>query len=261
MAYGGERLLVGGDPVEADGRQPAAAAARATAPTTLGLPPSSRSGRSAHSHVVDGDRPHRAAARLVRAGAEPVAPADQRTGAERRVHLVAGEGDEVEVPGVVVGTHVDGPVGGELGGVDQDPPADGVHPLGQVVHRRDHAGHVRRAGDGQQSDPPGVEGEQPVEVVEVERPVGQGPHVHHPGPGPPRQVVRVVLEHRRQHDVVGPRSSDRASRLMASVVCRPNTTASRSGSAPTNAPTRSRACSYAAVLNRDLSPVPRCTLE
>ena len=106
------------------------------------------------------------------------------------------------MPRVVVGTHVDGPVGDELGGVDQDPPADGVHPFGQVVHRRDHAGHVRRSGDGQQTDPPGVEGEQPVEVVEVERPIGQGPHVHHPGPGSPRQIVRMVLEHRRQHDVV-----------------------------------------------------------
>ncbi len=72
------------------------------------------------------------------------------------------------MPGVVVGTHVDGPVGDELGGVDQDPSANCVHPLGQVVHRGDHAGHVRRPGDGQQSDPTGVEGEQPVEVVEVE---------------------------------------------------------------------------------------------
>ncbi len=48
---------------------------------------------------------------------------------------------------------------------------------------------------------------------------------------------------------------------MASVVCRPKTTVSRAGSAPTNAPTSSRARSYEAVLNRDLAPVPRCTLE
>ena len=51
-----------------------------------------------------------------------------------------------------------------------------------------------------------------------------------------------------------------ASRLIASVVFFVKITVSRRGSAPTNAPTTSRACSYAAVLSRERWPVPRCTL-
>jgi hypothetical protein len=45
---------------------------------------------------------------------------------------------------------------------------------------------------------------------------------------------------------------ERASRFTASVVFLPNTTTSRSGSAPTKAMTFSRAPSYAAVLRRDM---------
>ena len=54
---------------------------------------------------------------------------------------------------------------------------------------------------------------------------------------------------------------DRANSLIASVVFFVNTTTSRSGSAPTKCPMTSRASSNAAVLTRDLNPVPRCTLE
>ena len=220
----------------------ATAAARATAPTTLGVPPSSRSGRSAHSTSSTVTActvpPPGWCGRLSNASRRP----DQGTGAERGVHLVGGEGDEVEVPRIVVGAHVDRAVGGELGGVDQDAPAGRVHPLGQGVDRRHDAGDVGGAGDGQQRDPPRVAGEQPVQVVLVEGPVRSRAHVDDRGPSPPRQVVGVVLERRREHDRA--RSgivSDRAARLSASVVFRPNTTTSRSGSAPTNAPTASRA--------------------
>ena len=45
---------------------------------------------------------------------------------------------------------------------------------------------------------------------------------------------------------------ERARRFSASVVFLANTTTSRSGSAPTNARTWSRARSYAAVLRRDM---------
>ena len=111
-----------------------------------------------------------------------------------------------------------------------------------VVDPGHDAGHVRRAGDAQHADPTGVAGEQLVEVVLVERAVGCGPDVDDPGPLAPRQVVRVVLEHGRDdHGVVGHATTAWASMLIASVVCLPKTTVSRSGSAPTNRPTTRRA--------------------
>ena len=108
--------------------------------------------------------------------------------------------------GVVVGAHGDDPVRRELGGVDEDPPADGVDLLGQAVHRLDHAGHVGRATDGQQRDAAGEAAEVAFEIVLVQRAVGSGADVHDLGPGPPREVVGVVLEQRREHHrVVGHR--------------------------------------------------------
>ena len=106
----------------------------ATAPRTFGLPASSRSGRSAHA-TASGDGDDGAAAAMVGAGANHVAGPIERAGAERGVHLVRRQGDEVEVARVVVGAHVDRAVGGQLGGVDEDAPADGVHLRCQVVDR------------------------------------------------------------------------------------------------------------------------------
>ena len=45
---------------------------------------------------------------------------DEDAGAVGGVHLVAREGEQVEVAGVIVGPHVDGPVRDELRGVDGD---------------------------------------------------------------------------------------------------------------------------------------------
>ena len=72
----------------------------------------------------------------------------------------------------------------------------------------------------------------------------------------PRQVVRVVFEHRRQHHRSSSTANDRASRLIASVVFLANTTTSRSGSAPRNPPTSSRARSNAVVLTSRLVAGP-----
>ena len=56
-----------------------------------------------------------------------------------------------------------------------------------------------------------------------------------------------------------PAGSAAASTLIASVVLRTNTTSS-SARAPTKPATQPRASSNAAVLTRDLAPLPRCTL-
>ena len=111
------------------------------------------------------------------------------------------QGDEVEVLGIVVWPHVEWTVGGELGGVDEDPPAGGVHLAGEPVDRLHHAGDVGRAGHGEQGDAAGVPAQAVVEVVLVQAALGTRPHVDRAGAGPPRQIVGVVLEQRRQHDV------------------------------------------------------------
>ena len=76
-------------------------------------------------HVVGRDDLDGAAALVLRrALQEDVAPADQRAGAERRVHLVRRERHEVEMLGVVVRLDVDSPMRRQLRGIDQDARAD-----------------------------------------------------------------------------------------------------------------------------------------
>ena len=84
------------------------AAASATAPTTFGVPASSRSGPCGPGHLVERHELDRAAAALLGLAAlERVAPADQRAGAERRVHLVRRQRHVVEVRGIVERADVD----------------------------------------------------------------------------------------------------------------------------------------------------------
>ena len=59
----------------------------------------------------------------------------------------------------------------------------------------------------------------------------------------------------------GARGKRKASLLIASVVFFPKMTVAVCGSAPTRRAIVECALSYAAVLRRDLKPVPRCTLE
>ena len=132
------------------------AAAIATAPSTFGLPASSRSGRSAQAIGVGRDGAHRAASHVVGRVGERAPGADQRAGAVRRVQLVGRQGDEVEVTGIVVGPHVDRAVRSELGGVDEDATAGRVHLRGQLVHRLHDPGDVRRTRHGEQRDATGV---------------------------------------------------------------------------------------------------------
>ena len=109
------------------------------------------------------------------------------------------EGDEVEVTGIVVGPHVDRAVRGELGGVDEDAAARGMDPRGQLVYGLHHSGDVGRAGDGEQGDAAGVLGEATIEIVDIQRAVRTDAYVHRAEARSPRQVVRVVFEHGRQH--------------------------------------------------------------
>ena len=107
-----------------------------------------------------------------------------------------------------MGPHVDRAVRGQLGGVDDDPAAGLVDELGEHVDGWHDARHVRGPADGEDGDATPVAGELGAEVVEVERAVGGGADVDDLGPSPPRQVVGVVLEDRREDDRAG-RDRDR----------------------------------------------------
>ena len=83
---------------------------------------------------------------------ERVPTPHQRTGAERRVHLVRRQHDVVEMFGIVDCLDVDAAMRGELRGIDEDPRPDRVRLSRQTMNRLDEAGDVRRAADGQQRD-------------------------------------------------------------------------------------------------------------
>ena len=135
-------------------------------------------------------------------GSEAVASTDESTATEWCVELVGGQGDEVEMPRVVMRSHVDRSVRGELRRVDEDPSADGMYTGGQVMDRRDDAGDVRGSRYDEHSDVAGVAGEESVEIVQIERPVCQRADVDGADPGSPRQVVGMVFEEGGQHDGV-----------------------------------------------------------
>jgi hypothetical protein len=141
---------------------------------------------------------------------EPVAAPDQGPGTERRVELVPRERDVVEALRV----EVDGPMRGQLRGVDEDaravPVGDGCEGLEGKNLPRD----VARAGDREEPHAP---------AACLERFFGAreepGLRPHHgqeamPAEAAPRQEVRVVLE-REAHDVgvVGQRRGEECDRV------------------------------------------------
>ena len=156
------------------------AACRAMAPTTLGEPASSRSGGAVQ---ITSSRSTRSTApppaRNGSPGLEEPPGADQGAGPERGVELVPAQGQEV-------GVDRQGPVRRELGGVDQHRHAPGVGRGDDLRQRRQPAGDVRGAGDGQQGRAagPGVEGG--GHVVHVEGPVRAALHVAARRPPGPR---------------------------------------------------------------------------
>ncbi len=70
-----------------------------------------------------------------------------------------------------MGPHVDRAVRGELGGVDEDAAAGGVDHFGRLMHRLHDARDVRRAGEGEESDAPGVLSQATIEIVDIQRAV------------------------------------------------------------------------------------------
>ena len=174
------------------------AAANAMAPSTFGVPASSRSGRSAQttsSRVTASTVPPPEWSGVAR---ERVARADERARAERRVQLVRRQRDEVEVTGIVVGAHVDRAVRRRVG---RRRPGCGRPTACTFSASRWTGGSTPVTFDApdtaSSATRPACSREQPVEVVDVERAVGAGADADGPAPGaPPRQVVRVVLEQR-----------------------------------------------------------------
>ena len=154
---------------------------------------------------LGGDGVHRAPSCVVWRRAERATWPDEGSSAVRGVHLVGREDDEVEVTGIVVGPHVDRAMRGELGGVDEDAAAGGMDLLRQLVHGLHDSGDVGRAGDGEQGDATGVLSEATIEIVDIQRAVRTDTDVHRAEARSPRQVVRVVFEHGRQHHGIASR--------------------------------------------------------
>ncbi len=248
----GELGLVGRDAVEADVAQPADGGGEGDGADDVRRPGFLTVGEVGPHDVVDGDGAHGATTGVVRRRPEGVASTDEGAGAEGRVHLVGRQDDEVEVARVAVGAHVDPTVGGELGGVDEDPRSRRMDLLGEPVHWRHDAGDVRRARDRQQRHPARVQGQQVVEVVLVEGAVGAGSDVDDPSAARHGRSFEWCSRTVVSTTASSGSGSEPARQLTASVVFFPKTTTSRSGSAPTNSPTMARACSYTSVLNRDL---------
>ena len=169
--------------------------ASATAPSTFGVPASSRSGAQFHS--------------MSSSETDAVAPPPQTSGgpdsrkrtgetstpgAERGEQLVARERAVVDAER----GELERPVGRELGGVDAELGSRLVgepRPEREVGHV---AGHVGRARDGDELDASAQRVEQRREVLDVGRAVLEQAHVAivHPAP---RQQVGVMLGGGREH--------------------------------------------------------------
>ena len=169
---------------------------KATAPTTLGDPASSRSGgsvqiTSSRSTRSTAPPPARKGSPRSKTRRGPI----ERTGPEGRVELVAAEGHEVGPGG-------QGSMRRQLCRVEEDGDAAGVGLGTDLLHRGEPAGDVGGARQGQEGRSPPVL-EHPHHVGRLEGAVGAALHPaprRHPRPG---QQVGVVLDHGGGHHVVG----------------------------------------------------------
>ncbi len=100
------------------------------------------------SHDAD-----RAAAHDLGRAGEEIPRRDENSGSVRRVHLVAGQRNEVEMPRIAGWPDVDAMVRGELRRVDGDARPESMRELGDVVDGGDETGHVRGAADRDEADP------------------------------------------------------------------------------------------------------------
>ena len=119
----------------------------------------------------------------------------QHPGAEGGVELVAAEGH-------VVGLARDGPVRGQLGGVEDDGNAAVVSGLDDGGKGWQPSRHVRGTGEGEDARPWRLV-QAGDDVVEVEDAVGTALDVTPARHASPRQQVGVMLHHGGEHHVVG----------------------------------------------------------
>src|SRR5712692_8267604 len=102
--------------------------------------------------VVPGDDADSPTAHDLWRPGEEVPGGHEHTGAVGRVHLVARERDEVEVPRIARRPHVDAIVRSELSGIYRHQRAVSVRELGDLVDWRYEAGHVGGTADGDEAD-------------------------------------------------------------------------------------------------------------
>ena len=147
-------------------------------------------------HVVGGDVGHGAAAGQHRLGVgEHRRWSDQHTAAERRVHLVAGQSEEVDAHG----HHVDRSVRRQLRGVDCEQRAVLVREPADLCDGEDLAGDVARPGDRDDADGPVAVFERAAQVGEQLLGRLRGIEELDPREAAPGQHVRVVLDDRAEH--------------------------------------------------------------
>ena len=118
---------------------------------------------------------------------------NEGTGAERRVELVAAEGDEV-------GSRRQGSMGRQLRRIEQDGDAARLRLGTDLLHGRQPAGDVGGTRQGQEGRSPPVL-EHPHHVGRVEGAVGAALHPAPSRHARPGQQVGVVLDHRGGHHV------------------------------------------------------------
>ena len=150
--------------------------------------------------VVPRDDAYRPAAHDLRRAREEVTWRDEHPGAVRRVHLVTGQGDEIQVAGVVRRPDLDAVMRRELRRVDRDPRAVAMRKLGHLVNRGHEAGDVRGAAQCHQTDPAAGFLQSLLDGVQVDVPFVGEPDHHVSAPVPPGQEVGVVL-HLRDEDL------------------------------------------------------------
>ena len=127
----------------------------------------------------------------------------QHADTERGVHFMRRERDVVEMFGVVFHLHINGAMRDELRGVNHDFRSNVVRPSRVHVHRVDEPSDIRCTAHCDQFDLRPMKRDFFFEIFFVNATVRRNVDVNDMSDLPPRQLVGMMLHHRRQHDITG----------------------------------------------------------